>query len=232
MITDIMQDNELHRLIDRYLSGQATDQEAQTLVRWYRDQLQEDTVWESSNPEVADQVKARMAEKIRLKIQGESSNPSSKVRKLRWGWASAVVAAGLIGALLLFNAWQKKEQSLFLAESPVLTAVNIQQDAEENRFVLLPDSSKVILRPGSKLEYITNFQGKTREVALIGEGYFDIKRDENKSFIVHSGDIRTVVLGTAFTIKADEGQEEVQITVQHGKVRVEKKEKVLAELVA
>lgn len=227
-----MQDKELHRLIDRYLSGQATDQETQTLMRWYRDQLQEDAVWESDHPGEANQVKARMEKKIRLKIQGQPSRSETVVRKLHWGWASAVVAAGLIGALLLFNARQTKEQPLSLAESPVLTAVDIQQDADENRFVLLPDSSKVILRSGSKLEYITDFQGKTREVALIGEGYFDIKRDEERPFIVHSGGIRTVVLGTAFTIKAEEGQEEVQVTVQHGRVRVEKQDKVLAELVA
>src|SRR5690606_352609 len=82
------------------------------------------------------------------------------------------------------------------------------------------------------LEYRTDFKGMTREVALVGEGYFDIHRDESRPFIAYAGDVRTVVLGTSFTIRADEGQDEIQVTVQHGKVRVERQQKVLAELVA
>lgn len=105
-------------------------------------------------------------------------------------------------------------------------------DSTENRYVQLPDSSVVILRYGSELEIVSDFEGETREVTLIGEGYFDIKRNEKKPFIVHTKDIKTVVLGTAFTIKAYRDEKDVEVTVQQGKVRVEPKNLKPVELLA
>ncbi len=227
-----MEYSERHKLIDQYLNGQATEQETHERIHWYRDQLPEDAVWESDNEDEERRVKARIAQRIQSATQVQVFSPSPKVRTLRWKWGAAIVAAGLCGAWLLFSVSKKVDRSVFASQPIALIAIDVQEDAEENRFILLPDSSRVILRPGSKLEYRTDFKGKTREVALVGEGYFDIQRDESRPFMVYAGDVRTVVLGTAFTIRADEGQDEVQVTVQHGKVRVERQEKILAELAA
>jgi transmembrane sensor len=96
------------------------------------------------------------------------------------------------------------------------------------RFVKLPDGSFVILNENSELDYPDQFDGKTREVTLRGEAYFDIKHINSKAFIVHTGDISTTVLGTAFDIKAFPDQNDVVVTVTRGKVKIADKKKIYA----
>lgn len=221
-----MEQHERDRLIDRYLRGTASESESQMLMEWYRSQQEGDVVWDAQDQDEEASVKARMSGRIQELMQLDMERPSIRKRTLGWKWPAAVAAA-MIGAMLWFYPDMAGHNT-----EKIPAVVNIADNAEENRFVLLPDSSKVILRPGSRLEYRTDFKGDTREVALIGEGYFDIHRDETRPFIIHTGELKTVVLGTAFTIKAEEGAQEVQVTVQRGKVRVEKEETVLGELLA
>lgn len=224
-----MEQDELHQILDKYLRGVATEAETQLLMQWYRSQLNDDVQWEVTDAAEESKIKHRIA----YKIEHTKGQPvpvlNQKQTNRRWGWASvAMLAAGIAGALFWFNRTELIGRIISTNE----VFVNAEPSVEENRFVLLPDSSKVILRPGSSLEYKSDFNGKTREVALIGEGYFDIRRDESRPFIVHAGEVKTRVLGTAFTIKALQGETDVQVTVEHGKVRVEKQNKVLAELIA
>jgi ferric-dicitrate binding protein FerR (iron transport regulator) len=91
----------------------------------------------------------------------------------------------------------------------------------ENRVIFLPDGSTVILSPGSKLNYPSSFDGmQKREVFLDGQAFFDIKHNATRPFIVHTGKIETIVLGTAFNIKALPGEKEITVTVKRGKVKV------------
>ena len=113
-------------------------------------------------------------------------------------------------------------------------AVVVQQTPEppahvDHRYIRLPDGSTVLLNTGSQLNYPDSF-GNTREVHLTGEAYFDIRHNNDKPFIVYAGNTRTVVLGTAFDIKAFPGQQNVVVTVTRGKVRVEKDEQTIAIL--
>ena len=86
--------------------------------------------------------------------------------------------------------------------------------------VKLPDGSQVILQPNSRLSYEESFVGKTREVYLAGEGFFDVKKNPNKPFMVYANGLVTKVLGTSFTIKAFETDKEVVVNVKTGKVSV------------
>ncbi|MGJ7031099.1 FecR family protein [Niabella hirudinis] len=73
--------------------------------------------------------------------------------------------------------------------------------------LLLPDGSKVWLNGGSRLFYVTDFKGRSREVKLEGEAFFDVMPAQTaggarRPFIVHAGNIDIRVLGTAFNVKA------------------------------
>lgn len=98
-----------------------------------------------------------------------------------------------------------------------------------HRYIKLPDGSTVLLNTGSELTYPDSF-GNTREVHLTGEAYFDIRHNASKPFIVHAGNTRTIVLGTAFDIKAFPGEQNVIVTVTRGKVRVEKDKETMGTL--
>jgi len=87
--------------------------------------------------------------------------------------------------------------------------------------VLLPDGSKVWLNSESKIQYFNNFNQSGREVFLEGEGYFEVKKNPDKPFIVTASDIRIKALGTIFNIKAYPEEKTIETTLVEGKLEVE-----------
>ncbi|WP_018626875.1 FecR family protein [Niabella aurantiaca] len=93
--------------------------------------------------------------------------------------------------------------------------------------LLLPDGSKVWLNGGSRLFYVTDFKGATREVKLEGEAFFDVIHAQTAEgarcpFIVHAGNIDIKVLGTAFNIKAYTNEQVTTAILYRGLISVTK----------
>jgi ferric-dicitrate binding protein FerR (iron transport regulator) len=68
--------------------------------------------------------------------------------------------------------------------------------------VVLSDGSTVHLNAFSRLRFPFAFDGKTREVYLEGEAYFDIATNASQPFIVHTAKTSVRVLGTSFNVNA------------------------------
>lgn len=82
--------------------------------------------------------------------------------------------------------------------------------------VTLPDGSSVTLAPRASL--IFKEQDGKRLAALEGQAFFDVKHGEN-TFAVEAGNLKVEVLGTSFTVNAEqEGAESVAVAT--GRVRV------------
>jgi ferric-dicitrate binding protein FerR (iron transport regulator) len=92
--------------------------------------------------------------------------------------------------------------------------------ANERRMVQLPDGSLVSMEPGTVLDYPKAFNGKTREVRLKGEAFFEITRDPKHPFVIHTQQISTTVLGTSFNVAAYAFREP-SVVVVTGKVKVQ-----------
>ena len=86
--------------------------------------------------------------------------------------------------------------------------------------LVLGDGTKIWLNADSKLTYPSIFRGNTREVRLTGEGYFKVKEDANRPFIVHTEKQSVQVLGTEFNIKAYHEEAICMTTLVKGKVQV------------
>lgn len=84
--------------------------------------------------------------------------------------------------------------------------------------VTLADGSRVWLNAGSALRFPEAFTGKQRVVYLEGEGYFEVKRDERKPFIVKTEGMDLRVLGTSFNVKAYRDDENIVTTLVTGKI--------------
>lgn len=98
-------------------------------------------------------------------------------------------------------------------------AMNEIEVPKGNRMsVILPDRTKVWLNNGSRLIYPQSFEGKTRQVKLIGEGYFEVKHDKSRPFIVNIGENRIRVLGTNFSISAYPDDKIVKADLISGKI--------------
>lgn len=87
--------------------------------------------------------------------------------------------------------------------------------------VSLSDSTKVWLNAGSRLTYPVVFAGKERRVHLEGEGYFDVKRDETKPFVVEVNGMEIKVLGTSFNVKSFLQDERSTTTLVSGSIEIQ-----------
>jgi transmembrane sensor len=84
----------------------------------------------------------------------------------------------------------------------------------------LPDGTNVWLNAASSLHYPVAFKGKTREVELTGEGYFEVAKDKTKPFSVTASGQKVTVLGTHFNINAYNDEPQVATTLVEGSVHV------------
>jgi len=85
---------------------------------------------------------------------------------------------------------------------------------------LLADGTTVWLNADSKLHCNNDFSGATREVTLEGEAFFDVVKQANQPFIVHTSGIDIKVLGTAFNVKSYPEDKNVETTLYRGSVEV------------
>ena len=85
----------------------------------------------------------------------------------------------------------------------------------------LSDGTKVMLNSDSRLKFPQSFSGDTREVYLEGEAYFEVRRDVERPFIVHSGEQKVTVLGTSFGISCYASEVNNYTTLVSGKVKVD-----------
>jgi len=82
----------------------------------------------------------------------------------------------------------------------------------------LPDGSIVTLNRKSSISYPQQFEGKTREVRLTGEAFFDVKPDKSKPFLISVNDVTVKVVGTSFNVK--DNAEKTEVIVETGIVEV------------
>ncbi len=86
--------------------------------------------------------------------------------------------------------------------------------------IILPDGSKVWINSDSKLTYGDNYGKDNRVVQLSGEAFFEVVKDKNHPFIVHTRSIDVKVLGTIFNVRAYENERNTQTTLLRGSVEV------------
>ena len=139
--------------------------------------------------------------------------------------ATCIVVLLAVFVLLLINQPAFRQRIAF---KPALTKKITGRS--EYKYMLLPDSTQVWLNAASTLEYPPQFDARKREVFLTGEAYFDVKHADKQPFLIHTGKVTTLVLGTAFNIKAYPGRENIIVSVSRGKVRVNYNEKEVAVL--
>lgn len=85
--------------------------------------------------------------------------------------------------------------------------------------IILPDSTKVYLGAESSIRFGKKLEGKKREIYLKGEAFFDVVHLKDRPFVVQTGSVHTIVLGTSFKVDAHASRN-ISISVATGKVSV------------
>ncbi|MEV4884064.1 FecR family protein [Chitinophaga ginsengisegetis] len=87
--------------------------------------------------------------------------------------------------------------------------------------VRLPDGSMVWLNAASSIHFPTAFPSSARKVAMTGEAYFEVAKEQNAPFIVSVNDMTEVeVLGTYFNVNAYPDEQYTKTTLLEGSVKV------------
>jgi len=223
-----MQQKTFEELFESYLQDNLSEENREKLMDMIQQGIHDDFIKEKirmllnkyENVELLDKQKGDSILSYIL------SNPSEKVIPIRTksskktvhtllAIAAAITILFTIRNVFFYNSVPDPLKT----ESEKVEEINSVLTFNGKQLIHLPDGSTIILNDKSSITYDQNdFNNKTREVTLSGEAYFDIKRNEKKPFIVHTGKVNTKVLGTAFNINAY--NKSIKVTVTRGKVQV------------
>ncbi|WP_121809601.1 FecR family protein [Mucilaginibacter kameinonensis] len=212
-----MEDNS-YRLIVEYFEKTISDDGLTQLQEWI-EESPENLAQFSETIQILEASKAYFKQPEHIesswaKINAHITQPqiSAKKQTPKFNWIAYAAACLLICATGWFGY-------RYFNQSPALVYEEISNADGKHSKIVLPDGSVVYLGGGSKFKYAKNFDGEKRDVTLDGEAFFDVVHKANP-FVVKSGDIITVVLGTSFNVRAYLAEHKVAVTVQSGKVGV------------
>jgi ferric-dicitrate binding protein FerR (iron transport regulator) len=95
----------------------------------------------------------------------------------------------------------------------------------------LPDGTTIYLAQNATLTYPKRFVGKTRNVQLNGEAFFEVAKNPSKPFTITTKAATVKVLGTSFNLKSN-NSENFELNVVEGKVGVKLNGKPNESLIA
>ncbi len=221
-----MKENKYIELIAQHLSGEISESDRKDLMEWVNSDaknqalLKETTqLWEISEAYDSpfDTNVNEAWEKVEQKIEVTNDSKDSSAKTIRLSNFKRflqIAAVFLIGAVGLFFFFQNQQPEL----------VAFDTTDEQTLDFFLPDSSRVVLNENSQLTY-EYLEGK-RMVTLEGEAWFDVRHMDNIPFEIESGEAKTVVLGTAFNVRAYPQEDIIEVSVERGKVAFFEKENI------
>lgn len=160
--------------------------------------------FEASNDDAWNKFSAaRMAEKQESTPFTVYKNTS---RLLRVAAAIAILAVG---------SWAFWLTTL----NKTLDAGQFATNAGQIEQITMKDGSVITLNANSRVEF--KVTEKSREIKLQGMAHFEVAKNPNAPFVIESNNNKVTVLGTGFDVQSYAGKP-LQVTVNHGKVKVEK----------
>ena len=157
----------------------------------------------------------RVFKKLWAKIEKSKTQSKSKIRYLNtFIKVAAAVVIGLFIGLYINSIKTNQEPVYYAAHSP-------RGSVSE---MVLPDGSIIFLNSDSRIRYSIDGEKGIREVFLNGEAWFEVEKNKNKPFVVHTPFYDVNVTGTQFNIKAYDSDNEVTTTLEEGKIIIQSTE--------
>jgi len=232
------------QLIARKLSGEATSLEIAELEELLRNnppinyskEILND-LWESTPPvnsyytenkfkELVLELKNMGIDEGKFTVDDHFINNDSLVpasTKFKKGLFAVVITA-IVAILTTAIYLNYNNTPTILAEVHSKSEISTKNGSKTN--LVLPDGTKVWLNAGSEMTYDKNYGIKIREVTLNGEAYFDVIKNAEKPFIIHTAKMEIKVLGTAFNVKCYKGEKTFETSLIRGSIEVTLKDRL------
>ena len=233
------------QLLINYLKGEATHQQKEEIMRWVeRDAANSDYLADLKTLYIASTMpKERATEQefedfINKTSYNKTSTPLSmqlKRAKLLSYISAAIGAAAVI--MLFINPLNNSKQIEESLKRELLTELkngnievglnNIPQENLNTFYtekgvksaIILPDGTNVKLNSDTKITFPNIFVGKTREIHLSGEAFFDVVTDTLHPLVVTTDkNLIVKVTGTKFNIKSYPNDNSEEATLYEGKI--------------
>lgn len=146
-------------------------------------------------------------------IEEQESKDTFNIRK-----KIAIAASLLLIAVFAFSLFDFTQDSHVSYKATFTNEIIKENPSGRKTTFQLADGSKIKLNASSTLRVADSFGIKKREVYLEGEAYFEISKNPSKPFVVHTGNISTLVTGTSFNVNAFDDKNTVDVAVLKGKV--------------
>lgn len=205
-------------LIIAELDGEITLQEKEFLYNWisksesnaqYYTQIKD--LWEASLANASELAQTPQEwERFNRRIAAHPKKTELRFSMVSWYRVAAVLVIGLLIANLLITNFKATDPVYFTSVAP---KGSVSQ-------TILPDGTMIYLNAGSEIKYDVNTNSKQREVYITGEAWFDVKKDKQRPFVVHTPFYDVKVLGTQFNVKTYKDDETVVTTLEEGSVQV------------
>ena len=209
--------------LKKYLSNECSDEERRLVNEWYQqlDEPADEPFTDADQDRLYNRIRTYLAE-LR-----KSDEPATRVYGL-WHYIGRIAAVFVVGLGILYFLYRKPDRVAEQSSGATDGWVTFKNARHRIVPYLLPDSTVVWLHPDAEIRISQSFQ--KREVLFSGEGFFDVKRDPSRPFVIHTGDLQTKVLGTSFNVRAVRGEATFKVSVATGRVEVsdvKKKERVV-----
>lgn len=218
---NIIMNRQVAGLLEKFRSGDMTSEELQdlkSLMDTTSDQELRDILmseWDKFDhySPLPDEKIEKLYEKMNIK--GGNVHRNRVSLKNYWMQIAASILFIIAGSLTVLTYMQNKTISS-LAEQNVV----IRSGDYGKSLVTLPDGTIVYLNAKSSLTYSQDFGRESRNVALSGEGFFEVKKDIKKQFTVKTDYMDITVLGTKFNVYAYQDKDIVEMSLVEGSVNI------------
>ena len=190
----VMSVNRIKTIIETFLGSDMPGEVQQRFAEWLRDPASRDekeraleNYWNglrAEEPGGRERKLERLHEAMR---RGERF----RVRRI---WRNVAAAAAVVLLAAGTNYVVVKDYLRTKIETNIVTS------AHDKGEYVLPDGTHIWLNAGSVLRYYGDLTGRRRVVELDGEGFFKVRHDADRPFILQMEDMNIEVLGTEFDV--------------------------------
>lgn len=196
---------ERKRLIKSLLSGRLSKKQRKAFADLESVDIEIKKQWNESGNRAADMaIKEQIWKKVKAKCEYRKNN--RVLVELRPYLAAASVAI----LLLIGGLW------MILGDNKAEMNELVRIEAQQSMMYILPDSTKVWMKPGSSIQFAKDFN-KDRKVWLSGNSLFEVYKHEGSTFQVYIDKAFIEVKGTCFHIKQTDAEKN-EITLFRGKI--------------
>ena len=196
-------------LLDKYMQGATSPEEEKQLLQWIQNNsyaratilAHYEKHWaRHSRDEVPAELQHEMLMNIKRKMHAQSTSGIKNMPVGNKGKKNLWLEVMKYAAVILVTISVAVSSTYFYLSSSETEGESfiVYADKGQRSNVVLPDGTKVWLNSDSRLEYDTHYGQKERKVKLTGEAYFQVAKDVDHRFLVHTDIMDVEALGTAF----------------------------------